>query len=429
MDVTLLKRREENAEHADEDRGSRIASSHAWRSSILDPRSSILIRMFCALFSILLLTASGAQGQSNDKELLPDRLGERWRAAGPGRVLDAERLSSLPNADVLREYGLQRVIKRVYTDGKNESSVEVYELNLIPNAYGLFTFNRGQIPPKSREFYQGRYVVRVSNTAADANSGQQIFEAIKPNLIGGEGELPSLPMHLPEKDKIAESEKYIIGPAAFSRLKNLGEMKDAINFDAGVEITTADYRNGGGQMSLIIVEYYTPQSASEGHARIRDYFNVLAKSGPQTGLQTEKDRRIFKRIGNYVVIMAPIQDMTSAENIAGQIKYQKKIYWAGKKFSDIPLEYRPPDPLATEEAMRTVKVMVRSFYWMGAMILSALLIGLFAGVSLFRWKRYRRRKLGTDDLFSDAGGTVRLNLDDYLLSDTPQIKQIGEGEK
>src|SRR5262249_26110687 len=143
MDVTLLKRREENAEHADEDRGSRIedrgsriedrgsriedrgsriedrgsriedrgsriASSRGRRASIFDPRSSILFRVFCALFSMLLLTASGAQGQSNDKELLPDRLGERWRAAGPGRVLDAERLSSLSNADVLREYGLQR---------------------------------------------------------------------------------------------------------------------------------------------------------------------------------------------------------------------------------------------------------------------------------------------------------------------------------
>ena len=226
---------------------------------------------------------------------------------------------------------------------------------------------------------------------------------------------------MPEADKIAESEKYIIGPAAFTRLKTFSELKDAINFGDGVEVTTAAYRNGGGQMSLIIVEYYTPQMASDGHARIQDLFNALP--------QTEKERRILKRVGNYVVAMSPIQDMPAAENIAGQIKYQKKIYWAGKKFTDIPLEFRPADPLATEETVRTVEVMVRSFYWMGAMIVSALLIGLFAGVSLFRWKKYRRRKLGTDDLFSDAGGTLRLNLDDYLLSDNPQIKQIGEGEK
>jgi hypothetical protein len=391
------------------------------QSEILNPRSSILFRVFVVLFSILLLTASGAQGQSNDKELLPDRLGENWQAVNPARVLDGGRLSSLADADVLREYGLQRVISRVYTDGKIKSSVEVFELNLIPTAYGLFTFNRGQLPPKSREFHQGRYVVRVSSTAANTNPDQQIFEALKPNLTGGEGELPSLPLHLPEADKIADSEKYIVGPAAFARLKTFSELKDAIKFEDGVEVTTADYRNGGGQMGLIIVEFFTPQLASDGHARIQDLFNALP--------QSEKERRILKRVGNYVVAMSPVQDMTAAQNIAGQIKYQKKIFWAGKKFTDIPLAFRPADPLATEEGMRTVQIMVRSFYWMGAMILSALLIGLFAGISLFRWKRYRRRKLGTDDLFSDAGGTVRLNLDDYLLSDNPQIKQIGEGER
>ena len=141
MDVGLLKQQSENAEHAQadrgsriEDRGSRIASSHRRRSSIFNPRSSILFRLFVVLFSVLLLTASGAQGQSNDKELLPDRLGENWQAVNQARVLDAERLSSLADADVLREYGLQRVISRVYTDGKIKSSVEVFELKLIPNA-------------------------------------------------------------------------------------------------------------------------------------------------------------------------------------------------------------------------------------------------------------------------------------------------------
>jgi hypothetical protein len=64
------------------------------------------------------------------------------------------------------------------------------------------------------------------------------------------------------------------------------------------------------------------------------------------------------------------------------------------------------------------------------MLLSAILIGIIAGGSLFYWNRYRRRKLGLDDLFSDAGGTVRLNLDDYLLppEETP-VKQIGNTDK
>jgi len=389
-----------------------------------------------AVFCTLLLAANGVQGQSKEqaqnpkqfqstkesaKELLPDRLGDRWRALGPARILDARSLLSLPDADVQGEYGLQRVISRVYADDKIRASVDVFELNFISNAYGLFTFNRGNLPANSREFYRGCYVVRVSPPTPDENFAQQIFEAIKPNLTGREGQLSSLPLHLPEQDKIAESEKYIIGPAALTKLKNFSELKDVIKFDAGVEAATADYRSGGGQMSLIIVEYHTPQLASDGHTQIQAHFNTLP--------QIEKDRRIFKRIGNYVVAAVNIQDMPAAQNIVGQIKYQTKVYWAGRKLSDIPLEYRPPDPVEIEEATRTVQILLRSFYWMGAMLLSALLLGLGAGASLFYWKRYRRRKLGLDDLFSDAGGSVRLNLDDYLLPDNPQIKQIGEGEK
>jgi hypothetical protein len=374
----------------------------------------------CVLFFLLLLTAQFVQAQSKDKEMLPDLLGQKWRAAGPARILDGQRLSSLPDADARREYGLQRVISRVYTDGRAESSIEVFELNLIPGAYGLFTFNRGQLPPNSREFLQGRYVVRVSRHDADAESDRQIFEAIKPNLTGGDGELPSLPLHLPETDKIAESEKYIAGPAALAKLKNFSDLKDAIGFSAGAEVVTADYRSGAGQMNIIIVEYYAPQSAVDGEARIRDHFNALP--------QDEKDRLIFKRVGNYVVAMSKIQDMPAAQNIAGQIKYQKKIYWEGRKFTDIPLEYRPPDPLAAEYMKQTVKTMVRSFYWTGIALLSALLAGFAAGLSLFQWKRYRRRKLGLDNVFSDAGGSLRLNLDDYLLPD-PQINQSSAGEK
>ena len=387
------------------------------RSSILNLLSSILFGVVC----ILLLTAHGVLAQNGDKELLPDSLGQRWQAISPARVLDAQRISGLPGADVLGEYGLHRVISRAYTDGKVKSTVEVFELNLIPGAYGLFTFNRGQLPPNSREFYQGRYVVRVSRREADADSDRQIFEAIKPDLIGGEGELPPLPLHLPESDKVAESEKYIVGPAALARLKNFSGLKDTIGFGVGAEVTTADYRSGGGQMNLIIVEYFAPQTAADGESRIRDHFNSIP--------QTEKDRLIIKRVGNYVVAMSNIQDMPAAQNIVGQIKYQKKIYWAGRKFTDIPLEFRPPDPLAVEDITRTVKTMVSSFYWTGIAILSALLLGGVVGYSLFQWKRYRRRKLGLDDMFSDAGGTIRLNLDDYLMSDNPQSNRGDESEK
>jgi len=71
--------------------------------------------------------------------------------------------------------------------------------------------------------------------------------------------------------------------------------------------------------------------------------------------------------------------------------------------------------------------LIRTFYWIGVMLTSAIVLGVVAGGLFFYWKRYRRRKLGLDDLFSDAGGTVRLNLDEYLLTTSEQpIKRIGQ---
>src|SRR5687767_1417900 len=104
MDVTLWKRRDENTEVG---RGSKIALRATTRTSILNLQSSIFNPLFSILlgvFCVLLLTAQGVQAQSGDKELLPDRLGQRWRAVSPARVLNGQRLSDLPDADVLGEY-------------------------------------------------------------------------------------------------------------------------------------------------------------------------------------------------------------------------------------------------------------------------------------------------------------------------------------
>jgi hypothetical protein len=162
--------------------------------------------------------------------------------------------------------------------------------------------------------------------------------------------------------------------------------------------------------------------ASDGHRSSTKYLDSFS--------QGEKESRILKRVGNYLVHAINVKDTSEAENLIGQIKYEYKVYWEGKKISDVPLEFRPPDPLAVEEANTTLKLVIRSFYGVGALMSSSILLGLIVGWIFFYWRRYRRRKLGMDDLFSDAGGSVRLNLEDYLLEPgQPPVKQIGDGNK
>jgi hypothetical protein len=344
---------------------------------------------------------------------------EEWKTARVPRTLSAEQFSILPDGEVYNEYGLEDITIHDFAKGKAHFTVEVFRMAFKSGAYGLYTFNRASLAANRKEFLHGRYLISISSSTPISDLDESLISYIRQTLVDKDsGQMPSLPLHLPEQNKIVGSEVYVVGPLALGREKNFAELKDGVVFTGGAEAVTATYSNGGGTMNLIIIEYHTPQLLIDGYAKIQQYFDGLP--------QIEKDRRSLTRIGNYIVHASNIIDRESARQIIGQIKYTPSIYWEGRKQSDIPLEYRPADPAAIEEALETANVLIRTFYWIGVMITSAIFLGIIAGSSIFYWKRYRRRKLGVDDLFSDAGGTVRLNLDEYLLT-SPQenIKRIG----
>lgn len=374
--------------------------------------TSKLTSLFAALclLPILLFGVYGqtANSSGSDKILLPDKLGENWRAIGIARALSADQSSVLPDGDVYREYWLENLSSRIYTDGKNSVAIEVFRMQYDSGAYGLFTFNRARLPENRRESYSGRYLISLSSDTINSVPHQELMQLLKANLDSSIGELPPLPSHLPAENKISGSDVYLVGTAALAKTEGFSDLKDVVNFSGGTEIAIGKYRGGNGVFNLAIVEYHTPQLASDGYAQFQAYFNGLPEQ--------DKTQRLLKRIGNYVVLTTAVQDMPSVEKTIAQIKYNPGVYWEGKKITDIPIAFRPPDPLVVAEASQTANMLIRTFYWIGVMLFGAIVLGIISGWIFFSWNRYRRRKLGLDNIFSDAGGTVRLNLDEYLLS-------------
>jgi uncharacterized protein DUF6599 len=395
-------------------------------------RKSVFV-LLAAIFSLILQLpiqtfAQERQARVEDNpavataNLLPDSPINGWRALSRVRVLNAEEWSVLPDASIYSEYGLQRLHSRIYTKGNARATVEIFEMRYPSGAYGLYTFNHGSLSPNRHEFYFGNFLASIESSLNDNEFDSAIVELLKQNPANQSGgRLPLLPSHLPRENIIADSEKYLVGPAALAQLKAFSGLKDVIKFGGGVEVVSADYKNGDGTMSLMIIEYHTPQTAADGLKAVSKYIETLNR--------TDKESRILKRVGNYLVHAVNVKNSNDAGNLISQIKYEYKVYWEGRRISDVPLEFRPPDPVAIDEANRTLMIMVRSFYWVGALLSGSILIGLLAGCSFFYYRRYRRRKLGLDELFSDAGGTVRLNLDDYLLEPgQPTVKQLGDGK-
>jgi hypothetical protein len=362
--------------------------------------------------------ATRSAGVISDGDLLPASIGEGWMATGSHKQMEVHKFPQ-PEADLYRDYGVLRITSRNYTNGKSSATVQVFTTRYPNGAYGLFTWNRGSLPPGVQEFHTGNHVLRFSSE--NKSDPGNLVASFPKNLAQEQSEMPPLPSHLPEQNKIAESEKYLTGMASLTSLKPFTDLKSIISFEGGAEAVTAEYSNGNDRMSLLIVDCYTPQLAADNFRKLEEHINSLPPE--------EKSGRLAKRIGNYVIETVGVNDLPSAQAIVNEIKYAPRVYWEGDRFTSIPYEFRPPDPLLVEETRRTGKFLTLTFLMIGLMIAGSLLIGAMAGAVFFYWRKWQRRRLGLEDAFSDAGGTLRLNLDDYLLgTEQTERKMIGKGE-
>ena len=184
---------------------------------------------------------------------LPDKLGSNWRALEAQRRLNAEQCQVLPDGDVYAEYDLQSLTTRFYTNGKTKIAVELFQTRFPSEAYGLFTFIRHNRNNKHQGFYVGNLVITASGESEGTLVEESVIKTLRESIVVEEGELPSLPFNLPEQGKIAGTERYVIGPLALAKTREFSDLKDAINFIGGTHAVIADYHNGNGQMTLMIV--------------------------------------------------------------------------------------------------------------------------------------------------------------------------------
>ncbi|MFN7927287.1 MAG: DUF6599 family protein [Blastocatellia bacterium] len=379
-----------------------------------------LFILCCIVFLsfVFALPVPGADAAASDQvsfsNTLPDKIGNGWKAIAALQKKSVESFPATAATKLLLEYGLQAAATRQYTNGQDKLTLDVFEMKYPSGAYGLWTFHRQSLPTGQKEFFAGRYVVRIS--ASDGATVDAISTELQNRFPPAKADTPLLPTYLPEQNKIADSEKYLIGPEALAQLPALINLKEAIDFTGGTHAATAEYNHGGGKMSIILVEFQSPQFATDGLAKIQQHFNALSPE--------ERKKRLVRRVGNYAVEAVNVVDTKAAEELLGQIKYMARVHWEGKGLSAIPLQFRPPDPVSLQEAVQTGQFIVAAFYWIGILVLGTIFTGIFAGGGYFYWRRAQRRKWGQDDLFSDAGGMTRLNLEDYLLTEPRNARKL-----
>lgn len=110
---------------------------------------------------------------------------------------------------------------------------------------------------------------RLHSSDAQLNS---LVGAVAPHAK--EGALPALLDELPAKGIVPGSEHYILGPSVLNQYFPV-QMGNSVGFEKGAEAELAKYRVNGRDVTLLIVDYPTPQSAHAHLEALAKQFNVV----------------------------------------------------------------------------------------------------------------------------------------------------------
>jgi hypothetical protein len=321
---------------------------------------------------------------------------------------------------IAREYGLREVALADYVDArKRKVRIELFRMINYVSAYGLYSFERRKgvrlegigTEAEAGEgwiaFWKGEYYGRVVPEASGLSVGEvrDLARALAEKLVAGPHEVPLLIRHLPTEGRVPGSERFIAGPLGLAQFPEYENPDDLFLLKSeAVEAAIADYRLGRASAKLLLVEYHTPQLAQAAYDRVREYWERLAPS--------ERERRILKREGNYLIHAFDVSDRPTIERIVNQIEYTAQVRWlSGDRIRLVP---------SLIEEFPVGRWLIAVFAFIGVLIVIAIGVGALFGYGFFLWRRRRLERYR----FSDAGGIQRLNLDGLTLPSPSPSRQL-----
>jgi hypothetical protein len=383
------------------------------------------MKLLRAILLISLASASAAaQSASGGGKLLPEKVGDfnaRGKSATAAR--GAKALSQFKPEDFAvvaqeeRTYAGADDSLLLVREVKTNSASAAFSLlgrvaagegrpgfRVLPDL-GLF----GLAEARRAVFIKGSTLVDVQDLSPPAKNGaalRDFSKSLADSLRGESGFVPVLALHVPEWDrKLGEDLGYAVSLTALKEEAGARPALDAVSFDGGTEAVTAKY----GDARLVVVEFPTPQHAFDADADITRRVEELRAAGQPVPSS-------YKRVGNYSVFVFDAPDSAAADNLVSGVKYEKDVRWLGR------------NPHEEENAIRNYTstmggVILTTLITTGLAILVCLTVGGLIGGAIFL---SRRAKHAAQEIYSDAGGMLRLNIEDV---NTPQTtKALGRGE-
>lgn len=321
----------------------------------------------------LLLLAPSLQAQS----ILPARFGS-WTANSSAKPAE-------PSAEaqgIFTEAALEGTEARSYSNGSATVPVTLYRFHDSSGAYEGYTYLLGpQVAATSAQSGDAgaeasqRHATRIGNfvlVVDNANALPQADQDLLSKLLGAKADKtppPPIPYYLPDRDRVAHTDLYSLGPAAFrAALANLGRpeyagITDSAGFNSGAEAMFARYHTSRDDAVLLLIEYPTPQLAGLHWKHLEQALPATAK---QHGASIE-------RKGSLLAIVLSPSSAAYASRVRESVNYETQVTWN--------------EPTHTITDPPITSVLVKIITATGAFMLVAIVFGVaFGGVRVLMKK-------------------------------------------
>lgn len=292
----------------------------------------IIVFVFCLATSAISFASPAEKGSTN---ILPGQFAG-WELSGTPQTSTNPAVADAVNTDVLKEYGFGDFEAATYTrDDGRKLTLKAARFADASGAYGAFTFykmpqmliekigDQGASLNERVLFYRGNILIDAVFRQLSAMSAAELRELASdlPLPSGSTGKLPGLPAYLPRQSYVKNSAKYVLGPATLEKV-NSPIPAEFVDFSRGGEVVLGNYNASGGEATLVLVSYPTPQIAGESLRKIE------AAQNPQQPGSSLLPRPIFeKRTGPIVVVAAGPFSPSEAKSLLASVNYEADVTW------------------------------------------------------------------------------------------------------
>jgi hypothetical protein len=274
---------------------------------------------------------------------LPKQFGG-WQISGSSRTSSDPVTADPVNAAVLREYGFTSFESATYTrDDGRKLTLKTARFADASGAYGAYTYYKtpsmliekigdGAASMNERVlFYRGNILVDAVFQKLSAMSAAELRELAEglPLPSGNTRNLPGLPAYLPTQSYVKNTAKYLIGPAALQHV-DAPVPAELVDFNAGAEVVLGNYNSSGGEATLMLISYPTPQIAADHLRRIEAARQATPQSGSAPAASTNSILQapiLDKRTGPIVVVAAGPLSQAEAKSLLASVNYDANVTW------------------------------------------------------------------------------------------------------